>query len=814
MKHLEYIEHTLQRLASPKRAHTFWGWVLVMMIAAVFLWIRNSSWIDNPNAWLLRDSTDSYKNYMTSAWHVKYDAGYVHYSGMDYPYGEHVLFTDNQPIISGVLRWWSLHVSDISGDTTGILNLLQVWSLIFGAGIIYLLFRKLHFPVWYATMVSLGVLFLSPQCARFDVHFGLSHTWVFPLLLLLLCRYEERHSRRYQSLQIGILLWVAAQIHFYYFGLSALFLLLYTAYQLWIDPSLRNFRVRLSHLVVMILLPFALLNVWIHWADFRPDRPATPYGFTGYIGFWEGVFLPYENFPMYQWIDGHIAHIRRLDSESQAYAGLVAFGFTLWLIFSGVFRRAVRRIQALFKKDTTPAPGLFPHDWELAAYHRVHKRYLQGILAAALALLIFACGFPYAIHGLEWIADYFGPLRQFRGMGRFTWAFYYVINLVAFYWLWNWSIHFKGFKGHTNLWFRWVIALLPLAVLGYEAWYFHHSRPLQIENNPMYPPEQATFQDKWLEKVDYKPYQAMLPLPYYHVGSENLWLDMDFALFRKVQLTGFVHGLPDMGVNMSRSSIGQMLKSVQLTLPPGEVPQILADLPDNRPLLLFTEQRLWDTVQRQYPYLLDKAVPVYTGTKIRLLAVSPDSIQAAAAERIRAMQTEAANEGIYPAGRYKSDRPPGFFHLQTFDSLTTTEHIFQGKGAFSGNMHDTTWLWNAPLPKGNYHLGFWIDVKQDMGMVHALHLVENAVSDGHEIQAQDVQARFHLKEIVGDWALFDIPVSVKEDNSSMRVYLLQKGINTTFYLDEVLLRADGFNLYHTRPGWVAKNNFWYKTDLE
>jgi len=813
LKHLEYIEHTLQRLASPKRAHTFWGWVLVMMIAAVFLWIRNSSWIDNPNAWLLRDSTDSYKNYMTSAWHVKHDSGYVHYSGMDYPYGEHVLFTDNQPVISAGLRWWNRHVNDISGETTGLLNMLQVLSLIFGAGIIYLLFRKLHFPVWYAIMVSLGVLFLSPQCARFDVHFGLSHTWVFPLLLLLLCRYEERHSRRYQSLQIGILLWLAAQIHFYYFGLSALFLLLYTGYQLLTDPSLRNIRVRLSHLVVMILLPFALLNVWLHWADFRPDRPATPYGFTGYIGFWEGVFLPYENFPMYKWIDGHLAHIRRLDSESQAYAGVVAFAFTLWLIYSGVFRRAARRIKAVFVKETPPAPGLFPHDWELAAYHRVHKRYLQGILAAALALLAFACGFPYAIHGLEWISDYFGPLRQFRGMGRFTWAFYYVINLVAFYWLWNWSIHFKGFKGNTNLWFRWVIALLPLAMLGYEAWYFHKSRPLAIENSPMYAPERATFEDKWLEKVDYKPYQAILPLPYYHVGSENLWLDMDFALFRKVQLTGFVHGIPDMGVNMSRSSIGQMLKSVQLTLPPGEVPQILADLPDNRPLLLFTEQRLWDEMLLKYPVLLGKATPVYTGSKIRLLALSPDSIRAAAKNFSRAMQAEATR-GIYPAGRYRSDTTPGFFYVQTFDSLNNAEHIFQGKGAFSGNMHDTTWLWNAPLPKGKYTLGFWIDVKQDMGMVHALRMMENNLSDGREIQLVDIQARFHLKEIVGDWAMFEIPITVQEDQSRTRLYLLQKGINTTFYLDEVLLKADGFNLYHSRPGWVVRNNFWCKTDLE
>ena len=810
MKHLEYIEHTLQRLASPKRSHTFWGWLLVMIFTAALLWIRNDAWRDNPNAYLLRDTPDTYKNYMTTAWHVAHDSDYVHYSGMNYPYGEHVLFTDNQPVISAAMQWWSRNVSDISGETTGILNLLQVLSLILGAGVIYLLFRKLHFPVWYACLVSLGLLFLSPQYARFDVHFGLSHTWVFPLLLLLLCRYEERHSRRYQSLMIGVLLWFAAQLHFYYFGLSALFLLLYTGYQLLIDPSLRNIRVRLSHLVVMVLLPFALLNIWVHWVDFRTDRPATPYGFTGYIGFWEGVFLPYDNFPLYHWIDHYVAKIRRLDSESQAYAGFVAFIFTLWLVFSGFLYRFARRVVSLFKKNAWPAPRLFPESWDLAAYHRVHKRYLQGIFFAALALLIFACGFPYAIKGLEWIADYFGPLRQFRGMARFTWAYYYVINVLAFYVIWNWSIHFKGFKPGKSLWFRWVIALLPLGILGYEAFYFQQHRPLQVENNPAYPPEQATFPDKWLEKVDFKPYQALLPLPYYHIGSENIWLEMDFALFRKVQLTGLKHGIPDMGVNMSRSSIGQMLKSVQLSLPPGEVPQILADLPDNRPIAIFTEQRLWDEVQQRYPFLIGKATPVYAGSIIRVLSILPDSIRAAAAEHARALQREAAQRSIYPAGRYRSDAEPGFLSLQTFDSLVNTPRIFQGRGAFTGNMHDTTWLWNGPLPKGSYTLSFWINVKQDMGLVHALKILENTLADGREVRQEDVQVRFHLKEIVGEWGMFEIPVAVSEDLTSTRMYLLQKGINTPFFLDEVLLKSEGFNLYRTLPGWVVRNNFWCK----
>ncbi len=333
MTNLEHqIEHQVHNLTSPKRSHTFWGLLLVLAIAMILLWLKHSDWLGAPNDYMFGESADGFKNYMTSAWHVERDSGYVHYGGMNYPYGEHVLFTDNQPALSAGMQWWSRHVSDLHGHTVGVVNLFQLLSLLLGAGVLFLLLRKLHIPVWYAGLAALGILFLSPQYNRFDGHFGLSHTWVFPLILYLLCRYEERHSRRYQSLQIGVVVWLAAQLHFYYFGLSALFLGLYMLYQIIREPSMRNIRVRLSHLVVMVILPFALLNVWIHWADFAADRPGSPYGFTTYIGYWEGILLPYESFPLYKWIDKNIIPIRRVDFETQAYTGLVGLGFLLWLL--------------------------------------------------------------------------------------------------------------------------------------------------------------------------------------------------------------------------------------------------------------------------------------------------------------------------------------------------------------------------------------------------------------------------------------------------------------------------------------------------
>ena len=829
MKGVEQIEHTIYDLTHPKRSNTFWGLLAVLAVASLLLWAKHGEWLRAPNDFMLSESPDGLKNYMTSAWHVAYDSSYVHYGGMGYPYGEHVLFTDNQPVISAAMQWWSHNVSDLNGQVIGIINAMLAISLLLGVMMLFLLLRKLHLPVWYAGLAALAILFLSPQIGRMDGHFALAHAWILPLLLLLLCRYEERHSRRYQSLQIGMLVWFAAQVHFYYFGISALFLGLYTVIQLFFDPSLRNFRVRLSHLVIMVLLPFVLLNVWIHWSDYATDRPSSPYGFTSYIGYWEGVFLPYPEFPFYKWIDEHIIPIRRVEPESRSYVGMAGFALTLWVIFFRRFR-------------------LFKPSWDEAAYHRIHKRYLSGIFITSFLLLIFSCGFPFAISGLEWIADYFGPFRQFRGLGRFNWMYFYVINVLLFYYLWNYSVRFKGFlqkhktsKGDSAQtssdeakssdepgyaptsqspipnpqslkfpWFRWVIALAPLALLAYEAVVFQKIKILPLKPN-LAQREVAVAAYPWIDKVDFSPYQALMPLPYYHIGSENIWLDLDWLHYPRMQATSFHTGVPDIGVNMSRTSIGHMVKSVQFALGPYEPPAFLDELPDNRPIALMINSSKWEEVQKKYPHLVDEAVLVFDHPDMKIMSLVPDSVRAWSRKQSQGISEEMNNTASFTAGKgWKSDRQPGWFVYQPFDSLTATEHIFQGKGAFKGNMGDTVWIWNKPIPKGDWHINLWIYVKQDMGMTHEMKIFQHSRADGREINFRHEGLRFYLKSIVDGWALFDLEFTVHEDNSDTRIFLQKRGIYEPFFLDEVLIKQKDFNLYRRTPGWVSRNNYWYK----
>lgn len=813
MNKIDQIEHSLHNLVSPKRGPTFWGLVAVLIVAALFLWAKHGTWLMHPNDNILLDSPDGYKNYMTTAWHVSHDSSYVHYEGMNYPYGEHVLFTDNQPIFSAAMQWWSRNISDLRGRTVGLMNIFQVLSMLFGAGILFLLLRKLHLPGWYAGIAALGILFLSPQYNRFDGHFGLSHTWVLPLLLFLLCLYEERQSRRYQSLLIGVLLFVVAQLHFYNFGVSAIFLGLYMGFQMLRDFHWRNIAKRSYHLIVMVMLPFALLNVWIHWTDYCTDRPANPFGFTSYIGYWEGIFLPYESFPMYQWIDKNIIPIRRINSESQAYIGVVAFAFTLWLIFSRRFR-------------------MFEASWEEAAYHRVHKHFLQGIFAASFALVLFGCGVPFAIPGLEWMVDYLGPLRQFRGLGRFTWVYYYVANVLVFYVIWNrsarmvvvqsWPAEIKAiwervrhgqFKGLNFANSRkWALVLIPLLLLCWEARIFQRSKQVALSPNLAIRSVAAPAPDHWLNTVDFSRFQALMPLPYYHVGSENIWLDIYYPLFKKVQYTALHSGVPDMGVFMSRSAVGRMVKSMQWSLPPLELPEMLGDLPDNRPIALMIEPEKWDEVQQRYQHLISKATLVYDGPEMKIMSLIPDNVREYAYELgnsvvkdMNKAKLESIGDGWYSTGA-ASD----FFEYQNFDSLGTSKHVFQGSGAGFGNMGDSTWLWNNPIPKGEYNLSLWIKVTEDMGFTHELKIVQNNLADGHEINFRHEGLRFYVVSIVDGWALFDLYFSVYEDNSKTKIFLHKKGVNAPFWYDEVMIKPNNATIYRQARGWVVRDNKWFR----
>lgn len=789
---IQQVEQQLYDLRSPKRATTFWGLLAVMMVCSLMvLWIHRA-WIFDPNAFMLGDGPDGFKNYMTTTWHVRHDEDFLHYDGMNHPFGEHVLFTDNQPLLSGLLQWWSRNVSDLSNSTVGIVNRFQAISIVLCSAFLFLLFRKLHFPVWYAGLAALAMTFLAPQYTRFDGHFGLSHIFIIPMLLYWLCRYEERVSRRYQSLHIGIGVCLAAQLHFYYFGLAIVFLTLYLLFQILRDFRWANIRARLSHWVVMLVLPYILLTVWLQLSDYAADRPASPYGFTDYIGRWEGVFLPYKEFGLYHWID-KMVKIRTISPEARAYAGVMALPFTLWLLLS--------------------RGRMFGFKWGRAAYHRTHRHFLRGILVAGALLLLFAFGFPFAIPGLEWLVEYMGPFKQFRGLGRFTWIYFYIINIVLLYGAWNVSVRYTGILGGKALWLRWPIALVPVVLLAWEAAILQKIKPVALLPNVTQRNIATDNNDTehWLNVLDFKAFQALLPLPYYHEGSENIWLDLgDQQLFRKVQMTAVQTGVPDIGVYLSRTSAAQTLKSVQLALEPCTTPVLLQDLDDRRPIAVMVDARQWTQVQAMYPHLVRFAKPLYDQRDLKVFSLWPDSIRSGVRAVHQDMRAEANRAGQYRRGLWRASDATLPFYYQPFDSLTNTPQIFHGSGAFAGNTSENTTLWSGTLPQGDYTLSLWVYAEPNLDF-NPWYTIEVQQANGQQRRTHEVLGR-KLRAIADGWVLLEVPIRIadNEQNQPARFFLQQRYPYRPFFVDEVMLRANTLEVYRVELGRVAKNNVWYR----
>jgi hypothetical protein len=91
------------------------------------------------------------------------------------------------------------------------------------------------------------------------------------------------------------------------------------------------------------------------------------------------------------------------------------------------------------------------------------------------------------------------------------------------------------------------------------------------------------------DELKTKKYQALLPLPFFHIGSENIWLADEAELARIVFDVSEGLQLPTFAVLMSRTSVSQTFKSIALTSELMEYPEILKQLPSDYPFLVIAD---------------------------------------------------------------------------------------------------------------------------------------------------------------------------------------------------------------------------------
>ena len=531
--------------------------IALIVIALIILWPRFGHFLQHPNGFLFASQGDGLKNYFVFGYYLKWDQG-LHFSGLNHPYGDHLLLTDSHPAMAWVLNMIDDHVFSIADYSVAIINLAMIGGILLGAIAVFLILRHYQLPHWYAIVVALCITFLSPQLDRMHGHLSLSYVFALPLFWWLLIKAEAMQQgwRWYAALFVYCL--SVGGIHLYYLGIISVFLGAYLLVKFFFrSGDIRAFVRSEGMLLLCTILPLVFFQLFSMLTDPFDDRPLSPYGFYAYFATPGSIFLPHFSSLTYFL---QTLFEPKITWEGRAFIGTVPLIFLLVLIGSMIPKRS--------RSNVLKVLGPF-----------------RLYLLAGILVLLYAMCIPFR-QGFQFLTEWIPQLKQFRALGRFAWVFYYVIGIASAYYLYQLYTWVSN-RFSTTL----AIALLALGLAVWAvdagAFYLAHTRDLE---HPNWAFENKS--DTYLEglatagiKVD--DFQAIMVLPIVSIRTDKVVFDQDFAPYQEGMHCAWHTGLPIIQASTSRPSFSQSFSNIQLVSHPWMTKTRLTDM-DSRPLLLIS----------------------------------------------------------------------------------------------------------------------------------------------------------------------------------------------------------------------------------
>lgn len=759
------------------------GRLAIVLLGIVLLWLRFPDFFATPNSKVIEPYADGLKAYTNIEYHARHDSSYTYFEGMNYPYGDHASAAVTQPLISGGIKLISDYAVDITGYTRAIVHFSLLLGILLGAYFLYLCFLRLGVAPLWGVASSLGIVFLSPQIYRFAAHYGLSHLEVLPALFYLLIRLEELHSLKY-SLWIAVVLTIFPLIHFYYFAIMVMTISLYFLFGFLRKPTGQRLLRYLLHYSVQIGPPLLFFYFWMYHGNPIADRAARPWGFFHFHAIWEDIVTS-TAMPYFEWVNEEVIPIQEGSFEGRGYIGLVAL--------TGLIALFVRWARSGFRAPFVQAGG------EL-------RPFLNKLLLASLVLLLLSFGLPFTIPGLGGLLDYTGPYQQFRSVGRFNWPFYYAINLIVFTELWAWV------EGAPAAW-RWAIGIGAMSLLGFEAYHSATAPDLRLDGiKELQPGHKYTD----LPGIDYREFQATVPLPYFNLGTDNFWYENGGTITPLTLILGMQSGLPTTGAALTRTSRGQGLRQLQLVHEPYRVPAVLEDYPNGKPLLLVVSKHQFKEQQDRFGHMLEGTQLLYENDQYALYRLPLEVFEGRVEARVRdiAYTLKADSAQLHAVNGFLSRDSTLNFYYQSFDTLSS-ERYYRGGGAYAGEVRQRNVLFDGRIPRqygtGWYAFSAWVYVDVDRLSTSQVQIEEYDPESGAILQQHRTQVfkAFQTLDSNG-WALIEMRFIPQRSDSHIRWWITNNEIGAApLYVDELLIRHEVAELYRQGPNYLFKNNRWY-----
>jgi len=728
--------------------------------------------VQHPNSYLFSKSGDALKSYFNFAYYLKYDHGIKH-DGINYPYGDHLQYINSHPLYVGVLKFVDQHIYPVADYGVGILNLTMILSLILAVPFLFLIIRHYSLPRWYAAILSVILLFLTPQFDRIHGHFEMVYAFFLPMFWYLLIRFRSgKKPWLWGSLLVAAGL-VGGFTSAYYVSFYAIFIIGVLFTELWNNrKNLSQFWKTGLTLLVLSAIPLLVVRGLVSLTDWVHDRPNYPYGFDVYHATFLSIFLPFTS-PLKSLI-GNFVNMN-FEWEGRAYVGLPATILAVSILITAI-------IQVFKHKRTT---------WRIFSPSRSFQIYL----AAAFLILLFSMCIPFK-YGFGFLLDLLPPVRQFRALGRFSWIFYYVFTIYTAWFFYRLYRYLKFRKMPV------LATLILLFVLGY--WSIDAGTNIQrstrglFNTNDKLESSDTEYLNRFKEAgVNPDEFQAIFFLPFASTNGDKLLFERGMNAFSDAMKCSYHTGLPLVQSFSPRLSFSQSLSSIQMLANPAIRKVRLKDMNEKPLLLVCTKEQM----NPEEVWLQSKAEVFWEDKYITLSKLSLSVFE----DSYRQWQEGVENEIQKMIGSDNiltdSTKPANIY--QNFDEYKN-EHVFSGTGAFYSKKGENELLnvvLNESFSTGTYELSFWLYVdSRHYDMPKARLIVTKA--DGQKSDEQLNTREVH--NVYNHWIRISKNVQLQPgDKVELKVKgeyvsvddLLLKPLNSKILVKE----TNGFSLFNNFP---------------
>jgi hypothetical protein len=758
---------------------TLIGLLSTLLLSTIILFVYYGELLKAPNTKYFSNSGDGLKTYYVGTYHIKYDSTYFRSQGMNYPYGESIFFVDGHPLIANSIKFISNNITDISDYFVGTINMLMLVSLVIACLFVFLIFIELGLPSLYSVIPAIAIVFLSPQVDRMGGHFSFSYHFVLPLIIYLLLRFFKKQGFLV-SFFIAFLLFFGLTSHQYLFAFCSVFLL-----ALWIFIIVNKsitFKKGILLFSIQFLLPLVVYALILMSSTDVKDRTSHPWGFMYYRAYPESVFLPFGK-PYGSILYKIFTSLNYMDWEAYAYIGLVAvigFGFFLKRIVVSIYHKHFKEI--IFLTDNSVLNLFF---W------------------ASFLALLYSFGIPYILK-MEFLLDYIGVLRQMRGIARFAWLFYYMMNILVFYWIYKWTEKNKSISVKS------IVIILAFGMIVYDAWTFNRGR--QYLYNKEIPELARDYQPPWLKSIESNKYQAIIPIPYFNIGSENLWIDSHTcSSLKSTFIVSQKTGLPTNGVMLSRTSISQSYKNIQLTLEPYRIPVVLNDCKSKKPFLLVVNN--CETYTENEKKLISISNFIDSSSNFRLFEISYESLFHISDSLYLNTLKEITSRNLFRHNEFMSSNDTLDFTCMNFDDIESPD-TYSGKGSFEGLISNWNTIFYDTIPnfkaQQEYIASFWYgNISTDVQLRTNL-ILAYYDEKGNSIREDWLGLLPAVKILDNNWALCEVKFKMDNPKGRFKIKLKNDQIRKgKILVDEVLIRPSKTDIYFQSEGKIIKNNRTY-----